>query len=411
MKYDIPVHNHVYTLVATLQEAGYETYIVGGAIRDHLLGRTPKDYDISTAATPEEVRSVFGRRNARIIGKRFRLVHVTMGRELFEVSTFRRAPQQNSALTQKKELPENMILSDNDFGTAEEDAWRRDFTINALFYDPVKKELLDYTGKGLEDIQKRVVRAIGEAQLRFEEDPVRMLRALKLVGQYDFSMDAVTETALFSSLPLLRHAAPSRLSLELEKILGSCYGDRHLQTFHDFGLLEYFLPEIEAAWETPAAEYMLDLLNERNCRVAEGRYRNSVSLAMAAIVLPFVEQELENAPGDLWTHTPETGAIINDVLERVFSPLTLMNRMTFSALRVLLLQPVINEVDADPDDLMRNRSYPHARELHLIRTAVFDGDLAAEEERLPVCAARRPVNRKNNSRHPARNSGKKRGNM
>ena len=213
MKYDIPVQSNVYSLVSALQEAGYETYIVGGAIRDHLLGRSPKDYDVSTAATPEEVRSVFGRRNARIIGKRFRLVHVTMGKELFEVSTFRRAPQQNTALAQKKELPENMILSDNDFGTAEEDAWRRDFTINALFYDPVKKELLDYTGKGLEDIQKRVVRAIGEPQLRFEEDPVRMLRALKLVGQYDFSMDAVTETALFASLPLLRHAVPSRLSL------------------------------------------------------------------------------------------------------------------------------------------------------------------------------------------------------
>ena len=237
-----------------------------------------------------------------------------------------------------------------------------------------------------------------------------MLRALKLVGQYDFSMDAVTETALFASLSLLRHAAPSRLSLELEKILGSCYGDRHLQTFHDFGLLEYFLPELEAEWGPPAAEYMLDLLNERNCRVAEGRYRNSVSLAMAAIVLPFVEQELENGPGELWPHTPETGAIVNDILDRVFSPLTLMNRMTFSALRVLLLQPIINAPDADVDDLMRNRSYPHARELHLIRTAVFDGDLAAEENRLPICAAHRPAARKGN-RRPPRGNNKRRGNM
>ena len=408
MKYEIPVQQNAYSLVAALQDAGYETYIVGGAIRDHLLGRTPKDYDISTAATPEEIRAVFGRRSARIIGKRFRLVHVTIGKELFEVSTFRKAPRQNTALAQQKELPENMILSDNDFGTAEEDAWRRDFTINALFYDPVKQELLDYTGKGLSDIQKRIVRAIGDPQLRFEEDPVRMLRALKLVGQYDFSMDAVTETALFSSLPLIRHAAPSRLSLELEKILGSCYGDRHLQTFHDFGLLEYFLPEIEAQWGTPAAEYMLDLLNERNCRIAEGHYRNSVSLAMAAIVLPFAEQEFDNAPGELWNHSPEVGAILNDTLEQTFSPLTLMNRMNFSALRVLMLQPLFRAQDTNLNDLMRNRSYSHARELYLIQTAVFGGDTAEAENRFPVCAENRNIQRKNN-RRPVRNN-KRRGN-
>ena len=106
-----------------------------------------------------------------------------------------------------------MILSDNDYGTAEEDAWRRDFTVNALFFDPVRSELIDHTGQGREDIERGVVRAIGDPRLRFEEDPVRLLRALKLVGQYDFSLDAETENALFASLPLIRHASSSRLSL------------------------------------------------------------------------------------------------------------------------------------------------------------------------------------------------------
>lgn len=385
MKYDLPVQRNVLELISELQRAGYEAYIVGGAIRDHLLGRRPKDYDVSTSATPEEVRQVFGRRIARIIGKRFRLVHVTYGGELFEVSTFRQAPSQKaSEIAPGRDVPENMILSDNAFGTAEEDAWRRDFTINALFYDPVKSELLDFTGQGLEDIRNRVVRAIGDAQLRFEEDPVRMLRALKLVGQYDFSLDDNTENALFSCLPLIRHAATSRMSLELEKILGSCYGDKHLQAFHDFGLLEYFLPEIESVWGTPAAEYMLDLLNERNCRVSEGCYRNSVSLAMAAIALPFVEQCCEAGPGELWQASPDSGAVIRDVLDRIFRPQTLMNRMTLSAERVLMLQPLVADENEEIEPLLSSRSYGHARELHMIRTAVFGGDLAAEAERLPM---------------------------
>ena len=154
MKHDLPVAPHVVDLISELQNAGYEAYIVGGAIRDLLLGRKPKDFDISTSATPEEVRAVFGRRIARIIGKRFRLVHVEYSGELFEVSTFRRAPTRTAA-NSKKELPENLILSDNSFGTAEEDAWRRDFTVNALFYDPVNSELLDYTGQGIDDIRNR----------------------------------------------------------------------------------------------------------------------------------------------------------------------------------------------------------------------------------------------------------------
>ena len=222
MEYDFEISRGAYQVVDALQKAGFETYIVGGAIRDLLLKRKPKDFDISTSATPEEVRQVFGRRKARIIGKRFRLTHVTVNGELFEVSTFRRTPSvhagdKNDEKFQK--MPENLIVSDNDYGTAKEDAFRRDFTVNALFYDPVNKVLIDHTGMGIKDIENGVVRAIGEAALRFEEDPVRMIRALKLVAQFDFSLESATENALFGALPLLKHASAGRLSLELEKIL------------------------------------------------------------------------------------------------------------------------------------------------------------------------------------------------
>lgn len=387
MKHELPVASHVTDLIAQLQDGGFEAYIVGGAIRDLLLGRKPKDFDISTSATPEEVRAVFGRRSARIIGKRFRLVHVMFGGELFEVSTFRQAPQRTGE-SARKELPENMILSDNSFGTAEEDAWRRDFTVNALFYDPVRSELLDYTGQGIEDIRNRIVRAIGDPMLRFEEDPVRMLRALKLIGQYDFTMDSATENALFSQLELIRLASTSRLALELEKILAGAYGDKQFQAFHDYGLLPYFLPELNAAWDTPHGDYALNLLNERNCRVREGVYRNSVSLAMATLALPFIERECGADPGGLWQPGPDSTAAIRGVLDSLFKPQTMMNRMTLSAERVLILQSLFADEKAK-ERMLDAKSYPHARELMLIRLAVAEGDMESAEREWPAAVPRR----------------------
>lgn len=376
MKRKLEINRNATAIIAALQDAGFESYIVGGAVRDLLLGRTPKDFDISTAASPEEVRQVFGRRSVRIIGKRFRLAHVYMGRELFEVSTFRKAPETSGVEERnfrQAELPEHLIVSDNAFGTAREDAWRRDFTVNALFYDPLKGELLDYTGQGIGDIEHRIVRAIGEPKLRFEEDPVRMLRALKLVAQYDFTLDDATENALFSDLPLICHAAASRLSLELEKILQSCYGDRHFQVFHDYGLLQYLLPEINSAWDTESAAYMMKLFFERNCRVDEGRYRNSISLAIATIATAFVESMCGRTPGKLWEETPAARAAIRAVLEKLFRPQNMMAKMTMSAERILLLQTELEKPNLRRN-IQRQRSYAHACELYAIRHLVAGED-------------------------------------
>ena len=364
MKTELPVSSHACSVVSKLQQAGFETYIVGGAIRDMLLGRMPKDFDISTAATPEEIRQVFGRRSARIIGKRFRLAHVYCGRELFEVATFRKAPG-------KKDIAENLIVSDNSFGTSKEDAARRDFTVNALFYDPEKKEIKDFTGQGLSDMEKGVVRAIGEPGVRFEEDPVRMLRALKLVGQYDFVLDSATENALFAKLPLFELASSSRRALELEKILQSAYGDRLIEVFHDYGLLALFLPQLEKAWGTTAMEYALDLLFERNCRMEEGCFRNSISLAMAVVCLPFVEQALGQVNGALWEPSAEADHVVEEIVDTIFLPQNMMVRMREAACRILRLLPLMKMRE---NHMLRriysSRSYGHARELLLIRQAV-----------------------------------------
>ena len=394
----LAVSDNSIRVISELHNAGFEAYIVGGAVRDLLLGMTPKDFDISTAASPEEVRQIFGRRNARIIGKRFRLVHVYMKGELFEVSTFRKAPvnagRQERHLRNEEELPENLIVSDNSFGTAREDAWRRDFTINALFYEPESGRIIDHTGLGLNDIREHVIRAIGDPALRFEEDPVRMLRALKLVGQCEgFSLDSATENALFRQMALIRHASPSRLSLELEKILESSRGDLHLAAFHDYGLLNYFLPEIEAVWEKETGRYMKELLFERNCRIEEGCFRNSISLALAAIALPFVEAELGRTPRSLWQPSPESGTAIRAVLNRLFRPQTMMLKVLMSAERILLLQPEFEHPGRRTAQLMQQRSYGHARELMLIRRAVAGDDTERWEAEWPEIREESPRKR------------------
>ena len=388
MEYDFAISRNAYSVVAELQDAGFETYIVGGAIRDLLLQRKPKDFDISTSATPEEVRQVFGRRKARIIGKRFRLTHVTVNGELFEVSTFRKTPSAHAGDSSEEKfrwMPENMIVSDNSYGTSREDAFRRDFTVNALFYDPVKRELIDHTGMGLQDIASRTVRAIGEASLRFEEDPVRMLRALKLVAQFDFSLHDATENALFDKLPLLRHVSPGRLSLELEKILKSTSSDRHFEVFFDYGLLNFFLPELTASWGSEPCRRALDLLYERNCRVDAGIYRDSISLALAAASLPFAAAQLNCPAGKLWKKRDEhVDEILYRTVTDLFAPQILMVRVREAAVRIMHMQQLLEQAqDQDIPGLMRHKSYPHGRELLLIRHLASGEDVSALEKRFP----------------------------
>ena len=173
-----------------LHKTGYRAYLCGGGVRDLLLGRRPKDFDVATDARPEEIRRVF--RNSRVIGRRFRLVHVFFGDEIVEVATFRREPPPEEQAGDEDEGL--LITSDNTYGTAREDAFRRDFTINALFYDIADFSVIDYVG-GLADLDQRVLRAIGDPDVRFQEDPVRMLRACEFAGRLGFRIEPRTQEA------------------------------------------------------------------------------------------------------------------------------------------------------------------------------------------------------------------------
>lgn len=225
-----------------LRDAGYAGYLVGGAVRDLLVGGHPKDFDIATSATPEEVRHLF--RNSRLIGRRFRLAHVVFGREIIEVATFRANVDDGSG---DRELHEGgRLLRDNVFGTIEDDAIRRDFTANALYYAIDDFSVRDYTG-GFEDVENRLLRLIGDPEQRYREDPVRMLRAVRLAAKLGFRIEEATAAPIAELAPLLREAAPARLFEECLKLFLSGHAVESFLGLERHGLLPALLPETAAA--------------------------------------------------------------------------------------------------------------------------------------------------------------------
>jgi poly(A) polymerase len=229
-------------VVRRLTRAGHQAYLVGGCIRDLLLGRKPKDFDVATSARPEDVRALF--RNSRIIGRRFRLVHVWFAdRKIFEVATFRRNPRPNDEQEATADDTDLLIRNDNVFGTVDEDAARRDFTINALFYDVEHREILDFFD-GLNDIKRRAVRTIGDPIVRFREDPVRILRAIKFAGKLDLGIDPDVIDAMLVTRDDLALAAKPRLFEEILRLVRGGAARRSIYLAWDFGLLHVLLPEL-----------------------------------------------------------------------------------------------------------------------------------------------------------------------
>ncbi len=225
-------------VVERLQRSGYTTYLVGGCVRDLLLARTPKDFDIATDASPDELKELFGRR-CRIIGRRFRLAHVRSGPKILEVATFRGAPEE-----QESEGDSGFVVRANTFGTPEEDAHSRDFTINALFYDPMRDEIIDYVA-GRADIDRRRIRTIGAADQRFREDPVRILRAIKFAARLGFELDPPVALASRSLVELVHQCPVARVTEEIFRIAESGCARRGFEIMMELGLLETLLPEIQ----------------------------------------------------------------------------------------------------------------------------------------------------------------------
>ncbi len=248
----------------TLQQHGHKAYVVGGAVRDLLIGADPKDFDVATDATPEEVRRYF--RRARIIGRRFQIVHVMMGQETLEVTTFR------GLLDEKTKTDEHgRVLHDNVFGSHAEDAARRDFTANALYYDPATEAIIDYH-HGVGDLKQKTLRMIGEPRARYREDPVRMLRAVRLAAKLGLVIDPDARQPIREMADLLENVPPARLFDEMLKLLTSGHSVKCITQLRDEGLHHGLLPLLDVILEQPMGEkfVMLALANTDD-RIRRGK--------------------------------------------------------------------------------------------------------------------------------------------
>ncbi len=316
---------------AVLREAGFSGYVVGGAVRDLLLGITPKDFDVATDARPEQVRPLF--RRAIIIGRRFRLVHVMLGPETIEVSTFRAADPETA---EKDE--HGRVLRDNVFGTQEEDARRRDFTVNALYFDPQTEEVVDFHG-GLADLKKRVLRVIGDPQTRYREDPIRMLRAVRLAAKLGLMLDPATREPIRALAPLLERVPPARLFDEMLKLLLSGHASACLRQLRDVGLHKGVLPLLDVILEQPLGERFVTLaLAQTDERVLAGRPVSPAFLFAALLWHEVLAAwKARQARGE--RAMPALEAAMDDVLDTQCAKLAITRKLTATMREVWAMQP------------------------------------------------------------------------
>lgn len=269
-------------VIRKLREAGFSAFLVGGSVRDLLIKKIPKDFDISTSARPEQIKALF-HKNCLLIGRRFRLAHIRFGRKVFEVSTFRAG-----------ENDSDLILHDNVWGNEEEDVKRRDFTINGLFYDPASHSVIDYVG-GWEDIHQGTLRTIGDPEVRFKQDPVRMLRLLKFRARFGFNIEQQARQALIHCRDEILKSSPARILEELLRMLESGAAAPFINLLLESGLLHLLLPSLAKELHSPEGKsiYLLlasaDKLQNKNLRSPIDR-----GVLVACLLYPLLTREIEN---------------------------------------------------------------------------------------------------------------------
>jgi poly(A) polymerase len=317
-----------------LQRAGYLAFVVGGAVRDLLLGRRPKDFDIATSATPEEVRSVF--RRSRIIGRRFQIVHVLCGAEMVEVSTFRAHFTREPEDDHRDE--HGRMLSDNIFGTQAEDALRRDFTVNALFYDPVKEEVWDYV-HGLKDLKAKKLVMIGDAKTRYREDPVRMLRAARLSAKLGLDIDEDTREPIRELRHLLENVPQARLFEEILKLLLSGNAVECVRVLRELELHHGLLPLLDTALEDPdTGPFAMAALRATDERLADDK-PVSPAFLLAALLWGQVERNLKKLEDEGQPTIPALHEAMHQALDLQRDTLAIPRRFDATMKELWLMQP------------------------------------------------------------------------
>ena len=285
------IPENVLKVLYRLHRSGYRAYLCGGSVRDMLMDRTPKDFDVATDAHPNEIRRLF--RNSRIIGRRFRLVHIIFQDQIVEVATFRREPDRLAAAPDEEPSEDFLITDDNTFGSPLQDARRRDFTINALFYNIADFAVIDYVN-GLDDLANGRVRVIGDPDLRFREDPVRMMRAVEFASRLNFTIEEKTLQALIRHKNDLLKASAPRVSEEILELLRRGWARDAFRLMVDTGLLEPLLPEIYRSVSGDQAPYFWKMMEVLDRTVQSGR-KISDAVLLSVLFMPWVVEQLENA--------------------------------------------------------------------------------------------------------------------
>jgi poly(A) polymerase len=269
-------------VISKLQENGFTAYLVGGSVRDVIAKKRPKDFDISTSARPEQVKQLF-RKNCLLIGRRFRLAHIRFGKKILEVATFRSGDNEG-----------DLIVQDNQWGTPEEDALRRDFTINGLFYDPSNQSVIDYVG-GWSDIHKGLLRMIGNPLVRFKQDPVRMIRLLKFRARFGFEIEENTLNAMIKCKDEIFKSSEARILEEFLRMLESGSSAEFIKLMHEFGMLEMLFPALAHFLDGKHAEQTYRYL--KACDKIHNKYGMAAiprSVLIACLLFPIFEKELDS---------------------------------------------------------------------------------------------------------------------
>ena len=315
----------------TLQSHGHKAYVVGGAVRDLLIGAEPKDFDVATDATPEQIRRYF--RRSRIIGRRFQIVHVMMGQETLEVTTFRGMLGDDA-----KTDEHGRVLHDNVFGSQAEDAARRDFTANALYYDPATEAVVDYR-HGVADLKQKTLRMIGEPKKRYREDPVRMLRAVRLAAKLGLIIDPAARKPIREMAELLENVPPARLFDEMLKLLTSGHSVKCLTQLREEGLHHGLLPLLDVILEQPMGEKFVMLsLGNTDARVKQGK-PISPGFLFATLLWHEVLAQWDKNKGKGDLPIPALYQAMDDVLDSQAEKLAITRRIAGDIKEIWALQP------------------------------------------------------------------------
>ncbi len=366
-----------------LRKGGFQGYLVGGSVRDLLLKKNPKDFDVATDATPEEVHDLF--RNSRIIGRRFRLVHVRFGREIIEVATFRSsADPENDDHDHEVLEGTGRVLRDNVYGTFEDDVVRRDFTANALYYSIADFSIRDCVG-GVDDINNRTLRMLGDPEQRYREDPVRMLRAARFAAKLEFDIHPDTAEPLPRLAELLQHVPPARLFDEFCKIFQSGHaleGFRHLREYklfrHLYPTTAQWLDEGEKNGQPERLEFIEEALSNTDQRVAEGRPITPMFLVGVFLWGPVIHDAKRLEDEDDYTELQSIISAADDLVrrqnERVFMP----KRFSYPMREMLQLQPRFKRMKGKRAmSLLGHPRFRAAYDLLLLRQTL--GEVDAEQ--------------------------------